>query len=87
MEKMTMNRTDSNPFIGRTIVVTGKLEGFTREGINQKIASIGAVPGKNVTRKTDYLICGEKSGSKRQKAKELGIPELTEQQFLAMLSA
>lgn len=81
------NSTKSNPFIGCTIVATGKLEHFTRSGINDKIISIGANAGSSVTGKTNYLICGEKPGSKLTKAKELGIPVLTEQEFLDMIPA
>lgn len=81
------NNTKNNPFIGCTIVATGKLENFTRDGINSKIISIGAIAGSSVTRKTNYLICGEKPGSKLAKAKELGVPVISEQEFLNMLSA
>lgn len=76
-----------NPFNGCTIVATGKLEHFTRDGINSKIASLGATAGSSVTRKTSYLICGEKPGGKLTKARELGVPVLTEQEFLSMISA
>ncbi len=85
MKKNNNNR--NNQFSGCTIVATGKLENFTRDGINSKIASLGAAAGSSVTRKTSYLICGEKPGSKLAKAKELGIPVLTEQEFLDMISA
>lgn len=81
------NSAKSNPFKGCTIVATGRLEHFTRNGINNKIISIGATAGSSVTRKTNYLICGEKPGSKLTKAKELGIPVLTEQEFLDMIPA
>ena len=76
-----------NPFAGCTIATTGKLENFTRSGINDKISSIGARAGSSVTGKTDYLICGDKSGSKLAKARELGVPVLTEQEFLDMIPA
>lgn len=82
-----MNETTNNRFAGCTIVATGKLQNFTRNGINDKIISLGARPGSSVTKKTDYVIYGEKAGSKLAKARELGITVLTEQQFLAMLSA
>ena len=76
MEDISMakknNSTKGNPFAGCTIVVTGKLENFTRNTINDKISSIGATAGSSVTKKTNYLICGEKPGSKLTKAKELG---------------
>ena len=81
------NSTGSNPFTGCTIVATGKLENFTRDGINSRIISLGATAGSSVTRKTDFVICGERPGSKLTKAKELGIPVLTEQEFLGMIPA
>ena len=89
-EKITMENKNSvtySPFYGCTIVATGKLEHFTRDGINSKIASLGATAGSSVTRKTSYVICGEKPGSKLTKARELGIPVLTEQEFLSMIPA
>lgn len=86
-EDNTMTENKNNSFAGCTIVATGKLEHFTRDGINSKIVSLGAIAGKSVTRKTDYLICGEKAGSKLAKAQELGITILTEQQFIDMISA
>ena len=89
-ESITMENKNSvtySPFYGCTIVATGKLEHFTRDGINSKIASLGATAGSSVTRKTSYVICGEKPGSKLTKAQELGIPVLTEQEFLSMIPA
>ena len=86
-EENNMNETTNNIFAGCTIVATGKLENFTRDGINAKIISLGATPGSSVTKKTDYLICGEKAGSKLAKAEQLGVKILTEQEFLEMLSA
>jgi DNA ligase (NAD+) len=73
-----------NPFAGRAVVVTGKLECFTRDSINAKIESLGAKAGSSVSRNTDYLICGEKAGSKLGKAQSLGVTVLTERQFLSM---
>lgn len=83
---MSEHRNNS-PFDGRTIVATGKLKNFTRASINSKIISLGAIAGSSVTKKTDYLICGEKAGSKLAKAQELGVKVLSEQEFLDMLSA
>ena len=76
-----MSETTNNKFAGCTIVATGKLENFTRDGINAKIISLGATPGSSVTKKTDYLICGEKAGSKLAKAQQLGIKELVINNF------
>ena len=78
--------TKDNVFAGKTIVATGKLENFTRAEINDKILEIGAKPGSSVSQKTDYLICGEKAGSKLAKAKSLGITILSEAEFLAKIS-
>ena len=86
-EENNMSETTNNKFAGCTIVATGKLENFTRDGINAKIISLGATPGSSVTQKTDYLICGEKAGSKLAKAQQLGVKILTEQEFMEMLSA
>ena len=85
-EENNMNGTN-NKFAGCTIVATGKLENFTRDGINAKIISLGATPGSSVTKKTDYLICGEKAGSKLAKAQQLGIKVLTEQEFMDMIAS
>ena len=71
-------------YSGKTIVVTGKVEPYTRDEMNSLIASLGAVAGSSVTRKTDYLVCGEKAGSKLSKARELGIPVLTPEEFFRM---
>ena len=81
------NNENSNPFTGCTIAATGKLENFTREDINSRIISLGATASNAVTRKTDYLICGDKPGSKLVRARELGITVLTEQEFLKMIPA
>lgn len=86
MEKKSSN-TKCNPFTGCIIVVTGKLENFTRNAINDKISSIGAIARGSVSKRTDYLICGEKPGSKLERARELGVPVLTEQEFLDKISA
>ena len=75
-----------NPFVGKTLVVTGKLNNFTRDSINEKIASLGAKTAGSVSQKTDYLITNEASGSsKYKKAIELGIPIITEAEFLEMI--
>ena len=81
------NSANNNPFRGCTIAATGKLENFTRDDINSRIISLGATASNSVTRKTDYLICGDKPGSKLVKAKKLGITVLTEQEFLKMIPA
>ena len=75
-----------NPFVGKTICVTGKLNHFTRDSINEKIISLGAKTAGSVSKKTDYLITNESSGSsKYKKAVELNIPIITEEKFLNMI--
>lgn len=76
---------EENPFVGCTMVVTGKVEPYTRSGINAKIESLGAVAGSSVTKKTDYLICGENAGSKLDKARALGIRVLSPGEFFQMI--
>lgn len=75
-----------NPFMGKTLCVTGKLNTFTRDSINAKIAELGAKAASSVSSKTDYLITNEQSGSsKYKKAVELNIPIITEEEFLNMI--
>lgn len=74
-----------NPFVGMTIVVTGKVEPFSRSEINAKIEALGAHAGSSVSSKTDYLVCGENAGSKLEKARTLGITVLTPTEFFHML--
>ena len=75
-----------NPFNGKTLCVTGKLNSFTRDSINEKIAELGAKASGSVSSKTDYLITNEASGSsKYKKAVELNIPIITEEEFLKMI--
>ena len=87
IEIKTINETSvsqDNPFVGRTIVVTGKVEPYTRESMNELIESLGAHAASSVSRKTDYLVCGEKAGSKLAKARELGLTVLEPAEFFRM---
>lgn len=75
-----------NPFNGKTLCVTGKLNHFTRDSINAKISELGAKATGSVSKNTDYLITNEASGSsKYKKAVELNIPIITEDEFLKMI--
>lgn len=77
---------EDNYFTGKNICVTGKLNNFTRDSINEKIASVGAKAVNSVSKNTDFLITNEASGSaKFKKAMELGIPTITEQDFINMI--
>lgn len=76
----------SNPFFGKTVVATGKLLNYTRDGIQTRLLQLGAKPASSVSKATDYLIVGENAGSKLSKAQQLGVTTLTEQQFESMLA-
>ena len=78
--------SNDTAFSGKTIVVTGKLNHFTRDSINEKIASLGAKTAGSVSKNTDFLLTNEASGSSKfKKAVELGIPIINEEQFLRMI--
>lgn len=77
-------KAENNPFAGMTMVVTGKVEPYNRSEINAMIESLGAHAGSSVSSKTNYLICGENAGSKLDKARELGIPVLSPEEFFRM---
>ncbi len=87
IEKKEMNTpaAQDNPFVDKTIVVTGKVEPYTRDGINAKIYSLGAKAGSSVSKNTDYLICGENAGSKLAKAQSLGVTVLSPVEFFSMI--
>ncbi|GAA4262014.1 NAD-dependent DNA ligase LigA [Dietzia aurantiaca] len=70
---------------GLTIVATGSLEGFTRDGIKEAIISRGGKASGSVSRKTNYVVVGDNPGSKATKAEELGLTILDEAGFVELL--
>lgn len=70
---------------GKTIVVTGTLENFTRQQAEDTIRRAGGKPSFSVSKKTDFVLAGENPGSKLDKAKQLGIKVISENQFLDMI--
>ena len=72
-------------FAGQTFVLTGALSKFTREEATEKIEAFGGKASGSVSRKTSYVVVGENAGSKERKARDLGIPILTEEEFLEMM--
>jgi len=70
---------------GKSVVVTGTLTRFSRDEIHRLIEHEGGKASGSVSAKTAYLVAGEAAGSKLEKAKSLGVPVLTEEEFLAML--
>jgi DNA ligase (NAD+) len=72
-------------FAGMTFVLTGALQRFTREEAGEMIEKRGGKASGSVSRKTTYVVAGENAGSKLRKAQDLGIPVLTEEEFLEMI--
>lgn len=72
-------------FAGMTFVLTGALSKFTREEATEKIELLGGKASGSVSKKTTYVVVGENAGSKERKARELGIPILSEDEFLNMI--
>ena len=72
-------------FAGKTFVLTGALSKFTREEATEKIELFGGKASGSVSKKTSFVVVGENAGSKERKARELGIPILSEDQFLEMI--
>jgi DNA ligase (NAD+) len=76
----------AGPLAGKTVVVTGSLDGFDRQSAEEAIRSAGGKPGGSVSRTTDYLVAGDKAGTKLAKAQELGVPVLDEDGFRRLLA-
>lgn len=72
-------------FKGKTVVVTGSLEDYTRISIKEKFESLGAKVSGSVSKKTDYVLAGEEAGSKLKKAQELGVKIISEKEFKMMI--
>jgi DNA ligase (NAD+) len=70
---------------GKTFVVTGTLSRFSRDEIHALIEAEGGKASGSVSKKTSFLVAGEEAGSKLDKAKSLGVPVLSEDEFLAMV--
>ena len=71
--------------VGKTLVVTGTLARFKRDEITELIRKHGGKSASSVSKKTDYVVAGADAGSKLAKAQELGVPVLTEDQFLELI--
>ncbi len=78
-------RVEDLRFAGKTFVLTGALSKFTREEATEKIELFGGKAAGSVSRKTSFVVVGENAGSKERKARELGIPILSEDDFLQMI--
>lgn len=81
----SLEQTADERLAGKTFVLTGALSLFTREEATEKIEALGGKVSGSVSKKTTFVIAGENAGSKLKKANELGIPVLSEEDFLQML--
>ena len=77
---------DEGPLSGKTVVVTGTLEGYSREEAEEAVRTAGGKVSGSVSRKTDYVLAGEKAGSKLSKAQELGVRVLDVDAFRRLLA-
>ena len=82
---LSQKKVTDNRFAGMTFVLTGALSRFTREEATEQIESFGGKASGSVSKKTTYVVVGENAGSKERKARELGIPVLTEEEFWEMI--
>jgi DNA ligase (NAD+) len=74
-----------NVFMGKTVVVTGSLEKYSRSSIKETLQSLGAKVSSSVSKKTDYVLVGKDPGSKYTKAQDLGVKIISEEEFQNML--
>jgi len=84
-EKVSAKKMAELPLAGKTFVLTGTLPSMTREEASAKIEALGGHVSGSVSKKTDYVLAGTEAGSKLDKAKDLGVPILSEKDFREML--
>ena len=74
-------------FCGKTFVLTGTLEKYTRDEASSIIEKFGGKTSSSVSKKTDYVLAGEEAGSKLTKAQSLGVKIINEEEFEDMIKA
>ena len=84
--KEDVNQNKDDRFYGKTFVLTGSLENYTRDEASDIIESFGGKVSGSVSKKTSYVLAGEEAGSKLTKAQELGVTIISEQEFNQMIS-
>ncbi len=83
--KAEIQENENGKFAGKTFVLTGSLEHYSREEASEIIEKMGGKTSSSVSKKTDYVLAGEDAGSKMKKAQELGITIISEEEFITML--
>ena len=78
--------TRSSPYTGMTFVLTGSLQTYTRDEATALIEELGAKTSSSVSKNTNYVVIGERAGSKLKRAQELGIPIMTEAEFMELVN-
>jgi len=85
-KRAKVTRKDAGKLAGKTIVVTGTLESFTRQQVEQAIKEAGGKASSSVSKKTDFVLAGKEPGSKVDKARKFGVKVINEKEFLEMIS-
>ena len=84
--KVLEEKNIDNRLEGKTFVLTGTLEHYSREQASEIIEKFGGKTSSSVSKKTDYVLAGEEAGSKLKKAQELGVTIISEEEFMAMVN-